>query len=72
MKVKSIDEIIIVLAGNYEQFKNWDNQMEKHPAIIFKYACRREDILGIHGAYVLRVGEYWLNPLDKIVADRLP
>ena len=58
MKIKKYMKKIIILAGNFEQFKNYvDSQDRNHQD--FVYCSSIEAILGIDAEKIITVGTFW-------------
>lgn len=63
---KTFDAVII--AGTYEQFMVYISHSTTYQKN-FKYISKPEDIAGLHGIPIIRIGTYWDNPLeDKLHA----
>lgn len=55
----------IIIAGTYEQAKRYadDHRLNREE---WRYADREEKVRGYNNIEVIKTGEYWLNPLDKM------
>lgn len=51
----------IVIAGNYNQYKNYlrENNLTPQEA---RYVSTPDVLRGLHNVEVVKVGEWWLNP----------
>lgn len=55
----------IIIAGNYHQAKQYADGHKLLPNE-WIYADREENIRGRSNFEVIKTGEHWLNPLDKM------
>jgi hypothetical protein len=55
----------IIIAGNYHQARNYayEHNLPKEDWI---FADREEKVRGLSNIEVVKTGEHWLNPLDKM------
>ena len=58
----------IVIAGNYGQYEDYIKKHQLDPRTHL-YIGREEQLFGLHGVKVLKVGEYWKSPVFR--SDRL-
>ena len=58
----------IIIAGNRGQYEDYINK-HKLNSKTHLYVFREEQLFGLHDIKVLKVGEYWKNPVFK--SDRL-
>jgi hypothetical protein len=51
----------LVLAGNYEQFRNWLREQELPVSNQAGFVDRPEQLTGYYSAKIIRVGEWWIG-----------
>lgn len=54
---------ILVIAGNHRQYEQWmrEQNLCRRTA---RYVYSNEHLMGFDNCHYVRVGEWWLNPLD--------
>lgn len=64
---------IIVIAGNYQQYKYYLREMQEAGLKLdnAQYACEPRHLEGIRNVRVVRVGQWWNNPLVRKNDPRL-
>ena len=54
---------MLVLAGNYQQYRNWRREQQlPAPNLVAEYVNQPEQLRGYAKAKIIRTGEWWLNP----------
>lgn len=54
---------IVVIAGNYQQYKRFLNTHKFTPQEA-QYVDREEQLLGLCNVEIIRTGEFWKNPTE--------
>ena len=55
----------IVIAGNIEQYRNFliENNCDYRK---YKYAYKKEDLCGFNNIEIIKIGEWWKNPIANL------